>query len=135
MTDAVTLTLPFARPYYGVVRLVAGGLAARLDLSFEELGDVQIALESVLTNEAYAAGRDVTVMLAMAAGGLELSIGPLDAARLAQDLDSDLDESGGVSLRRLLTTLMAGFEVDHRDGGDWLRMTKDVARPGMATAP
>ena len=35
-------------PYHGVARLVVGGLAARLDLSYEDLEDLQLALESVL---------------------------------------------------------------------------------------
>ena len=61
MSDAVTLTVPHARSYYGVVRLVVGGLAARLDLSYDALDDVQVALDTLLATEAYAAGPDVTV--------------------------------------------------------------------------
>jgi anti-sigma regulatory factor (Ser/Thr protein kinase) len=126
MTDAVSITVPHARPYYAVVRLVVGGLAARIDLPYEHLEDLQIALESVLTNEAYAAGGEVTVDLRRAAGEIEVVVGPLDARALGSDLEREVDERGGVDLRRLLTTLMGRFEVDHRGGGDWLRMTKDL---------
>jgi anti-sigma regulatory factor (Ser/Thr protein kinase) len=44
MTDAVSLTVPYARPYYAVVRLVVGGFASRLDVPYEHLEDVHIAL-------------------------------------------------------------------------------------------
>jgi anti-sigma regulatory factor (Ser/Thr protein kinase) len=134
MTDAVSLTVPYARPYYAVVRLVVGGLAARLNLPYEQLEDVQIALESVLTNEAYAAGDDVTVDVRRADAAVEVVIGPLDARALGSDLDRELDERGGVDLRRLLTTLMGRFEVDDRDGAYWLRMTKDLPTREPTTA-
>jgi hypothetical protein len=126
MTDAVSLTVPHARAYYAVIRLVVGGFASRIDLPYEQLEDVQLALESVLTNDAYAAGDAVTVDVRRAAGGLEVTVGPLDGRRLGSELARDLDESGGVDLRRLLTTLVGRFELDHHDGVDWLRMTKDV---------
>jgi hypothetical protein len=126
MTDAVSLTVPYARPYYAVVRLVVGGFASRLDVPYEHLEDVHIALESVLTNEAYAARDVVTVDIRDAGGGLEVTVGPLLGQTLASDLAREVDEAGGVDLRRLLTTLMGAFEIDHRDGSDWLRMTKEV---------
>jgi hypothetical protein len=37
MADRVTLSIPHASPFHGVARLVVGGLAARLDLSYEHL--------------------------------------------------------------------------------------------------
>ena len=128
MADAVTLTVPYARRYYGVVRLVMGGLAARLDLPYEQLEDVQLALESLLTNDAYAAGDAVTVEVAATDAGLEVTVGPLDGRALEPDLHRDADEGPGVNLHRLLTTLMGGLDVDRRDGADWLRMTKVVQR-------
>ena len=132
MTDAVSLTVPHARAYSAVIRLVVGGFASRLDLPYDHVEDVQLALESVLTNDAYAAGDAVTVDVRRGAGGLEVTVGPLDGGTLGSDLARDVDEGGGVDLRRLLTTLVGGFELDHRDGADWLRMTKDV--PSARTA-
>ena len=133
MAEAVTLTVPYARRYYGVVRLVVGGLAAHLDLPYEHLEDVQLALESLLTNDAYAAGDVVTVEVAATEAGLEVTVGPLDARALEPDLDRDVGESHGVDLHRLLATLMSGLEVDRRDGADWVRMTKVVGRQAAAT--
>jgi len=126
MSEAVTLTVPHARSYYGVVRLVVGGLAARLDLSYDALDDVQVALDTLLATEAYAAGPEVTVEIALANGELVLTVGPLDPGALARELEDGADEGEGVGLARLLRTLTAGFELERRDGGDWVRMRKPV---------
>ncbi len=124
MPDAIRLTIPYARSYAGVVRLVVGGLAARLDLPYESLEDVQLALETFLANEAYAAAEVVTVEIELADGGLAVTIGPLAAQRLEADLAREPDSSEGVGLGRLLTTVMGGYEVDRRDGVEWVRMRK-----------
>ncbi|MBA2615381.1 MAG: hypothetical protein H0U90_06325 [Actinobacteria bacterium] len=129
MSDAVTLTIPHARSYYGVVHLVVGGLAARLDLSYDALDDVQVALDALLETDAYAGGPDVTVEIGLADGGLDLTVGPLEPGALARGLGRDSEESG-VGLARLLETLTTGFEVERRDGGDWVRMRKSV--PGVS---
>ena len=50
MTGAIKLKIPHQPSYHGVALLVVGGLAARLDVSYEQLEDVQLALESVLEN-------------------------------------------------------------------------------------
>ena len=130
MSDAVRLTVPHAPAYYGVVRLVVGGLAARLDLSYEHVEDVQVALESLLATDAYAAREEVTVEVSLAEGGLEILVGPLDARRLEPDLEPEGDEAGAVGLRRVLSTLTGGFDVERRDGNEWVRMRKDVVARG-----
>ncbi len=131
MTDAIRLTVPHAHAYYGVVRLVLGGLAARQDLPYEELDDLHIALETLLT-DAYATGGEVTVEARLGGGAFEVAVGPLDAARLDVDLARDPDEREGIGLRRLLSTVAGGFEVETRDGGEWVRMRKQL--PAAAEA-
>jgi anti-sigma regulatory factor (Ser/Thr protein kinase) len=131
--DAVRLTIPRTRPYYGVARLVVGGLAARLDLSWEDLEDLQVALESVVANDAYAAGGDVTVELAVGAEAMEVLIGPLDGGRLESDLSSEEEaETERVGLRRLLATVVESADVESRDGASWLRLRKPLPRGARA---
>jgi anti-sigma regulatory factor (Ser/Thr protein kinase) len=134
MSEAVRLTVPHGRSYARVVRLVVGGLAARRDFPYEELEDVQLALDSLLANDAYATGDAVTIEVSITDGGLELLVGPLDAARLDPDLAADADESTGLNLHRLLTTVAPGFEVDRRDGAEWVRIRKDVSLGEAPTA-
>ena len=132
MSDSIKLTVPRARPYQAVVRLVTGGLAARLHLSYEHLEDVRLALDTVLGNELYAAGEAVTLEVSVDGDVLDLAVGPLDAAALEADLAAD--ESQGVGLRRLLSTVVGGVEVERRNGAEWLRMRKPLS-PASAGAP
>jgi anti-sigma regulatory factor (Ser/Thr protein kinase) len=125
--DEITLTLPRDRPYFGVARLVVGGLAARLDLPYEHLEDLQLALESVLATDAYAVAGDVTVELAVEDTAVRVGVGPLDRARLATDLESE----EGIALGRLLRTTVEDVELEQRDGTAWVRFGKRI--PGGAS--
>jgi anti-sigma regulatory factor (Ser/Thr protein kinase) len=126
VNDSIRLTIPHARPYVGVARLVVGGLAARLELPYEALEDVQLALDGVLANEAYAAAGTITIEVELEGTALAVVVGPLKPGRLEADLAAASDEVEGVGLGRLLETVMAGHDVERRDGGDFLRMRKDL---------
>ena len=130
MTDTITLTVPFDRPYQGVVRLVVGGLAARLELPLEQLDDVQLALEALLSDDSYASGDTVTVEVEVTDDGLGIIVGPLETAALDAALQAEPDPERGVGLGRVLRTVMGGYEVEGRDGGGWLRMHKNVPAGG-----
>jgi anti-sigma regulatory factor (Ser/Thr protein kinase) len=132
MTDSIKLTIPHQQPYHGVVRLVVGGLAARLDLSYEALEDLQLAVESLLANDAYAVGDDVTIELSVNPGTVQMLVGPLDGARLRPDLASDAADAEGVSLGRLLATVVGDVGLEERDGGHWVRLEKTL--PGVAAS-
>jgi hypothetical protein len=121
--DSITLTIPHAKPFHSVARLVVGGLAARLELSYEHLEDLQLALESVLASESVK-GEDVTVDLVVGADSVVMKIGPLDPVGLADDL---APEAGAdVPLSRLLSTLVEDVSVEEGDGGQRLRLEKRV---------
>jgi anti-sigma regulatory factor (Ser/Thr protein kinase) len=122
--DAITLSFPAKRPFHGVARLVVGGLAARLDLTYEHLEDLQLALASVLERADYAASGEVTVELVVNPESVGMVIGPLNEDRVRADLAPDSGD--GISLRRLLSTLVGSLELEHRDGGAWLRLDKRV---------
>lgn len=126
MIDAITLTVPFERPYQGVVRLVVGGLGARLDLPIEVLEDLQLAVETVLANEAYAAGDAVQIEIEVDETALALAVGPLEADALAADLRADADDARGIGLGRVLGTVMGEYGVERRDGDGWLRMRREI---------
>jgi hypothetical protein len=122
--DAITLSIPHEKPFHGVARLVVGGLAARLELSFEHLEDLQLALASVLERDGYVAGQEVTVQMVVGPSSIGMSIGPLDAQELRADLERTPE--GGVSLSRLLDTLVDEIALEEREGGHWLRLDKQV---------
>jgi hypothetical protein len=124
VTGAIKLKIPHQRPYHGVALLVVGGLAARLDLSYEHLEDIQLALESVLENGGYARNSEVTVELDVQDDALVLVVGPLDGEALKPDLEDERDDR--IALGRLLGTLVEDVSVESRGDGDWLRLEKRV---------
>jgi hypothetical protein len=122
MADSITLTVPHAPEFYGVVRLVVGGLAARLELSFEGLEDLQTALEALLETEAYRTTEDVSFVIEVEGDTLAISVGPLAADALARDLDAAQD--GGLTLARMLAATTDRYELEERDGRGWMRMER-----------
>jgi anti-sigma regulatory factor (Ser/Thr protein kinase) len=118
--DVITLTLPGDGRFVGVARMVVGGLASRLDLSYERLDDLQLAVETVAGG--YTAG-DVTIEVLVRSGAIEVLLAPLDLERITAELESPGDAMGlGVLLPRVVDAI--GFE--ERDGVRWLRLTKQA---------
>jgi hypothetical protein len=122
VTDEITLTLPRDRDFYGIAHLVLGGLAARLDLTFETLEDLQLALASVL--ERPDAEGDVNVTLRVRDSAVEALVGPFDRERLDAHLRRESSED--LSIGRLLDAMVDRVEIDDREGGAWIALTKSV---------
>jgi hypothetical protein len=117
--DEITLTIPPEQPFHEVAHLVLGGFAARLNLTFESLDDLETALEAVL--ERAAGDGQVTVKLRLEDGKICTSVGPLPVESLRRELDRD--PGGKVTLRRILDTVVDGYTLD---GDGWLELTKHV---------
>ena len=125
MTVPITLKIPNAKPYHGVARLVVGGLAARLELSYEDLEDLQLALETVLEQDGYAAGEDVTVELGVGDESVDIRIGPLRGEKLREDLERK-EEADTIGLGRLLAAVVEDVSIEERPDGEWLRLVKSI---------
>jgi hypothetical protein len=108
MTDHITLTIPTASRFRGVATLVLGGIGSRLDLPYERVDDLQLAVLSVL--EASGDER-VTVEVEAESDALVVAIGPL--------ADSSADDG---ALARVLDPLVDAFESVQRDGRVWLAL-------------
>jgi anti-sigma regulatory factor (Ser/Thr protein kinase) len=121
--DVITLQLPRERPFFGVAQLVVGGLAVRLELSFEQLEDLQVALGELL--DQHETDREITVSVRVEDETIHALVGPFDAT-LEQELARDAGDS--VGLRRVLETVVDGVEVTNRDGQPWVELTKAVKR-------
>ena len=123
--EEITLTIPRDRAYYSVAHLVLGGLGIRLNLTFEHLEDLQLALDAVLERAQEA--EDVTIALRLKKGEIETAIGPLrDGVRAELEAASGDD----VGLRRILDTLVDSVELVEGKGGDWVKLTKAVEARG-----
>ena len=116
MTDTILLTIPTAARFQGVATLVLSGIGSRLDLPYERMDDLQLAVLSLL-----AAGGDdhISVEVKADGEGISVSVGPLAAG-------TEVDEG----LARVLDRLVDSFEPAERDGEEWL--TLQLAYAGSA---
>jgi hypothetical protein len=121
VTDEIVLTLPEHDEFRHVAHLVVGGLAVRLNLTFENLEDVQVALEGLL---ARAAG-EITVAVRLDDDGLVMRVGPFDGPTLRRELEDEREEVG---LRRVLETVSDGIQVLDLEDGCWVELRKTVER-------
>ena len=120
--DEITVTVPRERPFGAVAGLVLGGVTARHDVTLDVLEDLHVALETLLEHEE--GERELTVVLRLASGVVELRVGPFEAAVLAE-LDDEPGEELG--LRRLLDAVVDDVSVDEGSDGCWVDLRKHYA--------
>jgi hypothetical protein len=120
--DEITLTLPARRDFYRIAHLVLGGLAIRLDLTYEQLEDLQLALASVLGEQEPEA--ELNVKLKVEQGMIRAVLGPFAGGRLREAIEEADGEH--LDLRRLLETVCDRVSVEERDGAEWIELTKSV---------
>jgi anti-sigma regulatory factor (Ser/Thr protein kinase) len=120
LSDEIQLVLPAEEDFRHIAHLVVGGLGARLDLTFEHLEDLQLALDALLSRREDDG--EVSVALRIVDGCVHTSVGPF-AAEALDELERDDDELG---LRRVLETVCDVVEVQERDGGSWVELTKQT---------
>jgi anti-sigma regulatory factor (Ser/Thr protein kinase) len=120
VADVVTLQLPRDRDFRPVAHLVLGGLATRLELTYDVLDDIETALDELLERRELDA--DVTVSLRLDDDALVTTVGPF-AGRVANELR---DTGEGLGLRRVLDTVVDDVRLSERDGAQWVELTKRV---------
>ena len=119
MTDEIILTIPPEQEARRVAHLVLGGLAVRLDLTIENLEDLELAFDAILGRLDPAAAGEITVRLRLIEGSLEVVVGPLPV-RVLDEIEREADDELG--LRRVLDGTVDDVHVD----GDVVRLTKMV---------
>lgn len=116
VTDRIVLTMPTDSRFRGVGTLVLGGIGSRLDLAYERMDDLQLALLSTL--EAALDGQ-VTVEIEADTQGLSVAVGPLRS-------DAATDKGLALVLSRLVD------DVEHQrrdDGAEWVALRVAAQRP------
>jgi len=121
--NEIVLKLPREACWHSVVYLVLAGLAARLELTVENLEDWQLALTELLGRQR-PEGR-LELVFRASPDQLEARFGPADDELLAA-LERQED---GVGLRRVLSTLTDGVEVERSDEERWIVLRKAIVRP------
>ena len=109
MVDRIDLEAPLDDAFAGVVRLVVGGISERAGFGFEDMDDLQLAVERLLA-EAGAEGR-VSLAFELDEGRIRAQVGPLRAQRLAAALQHPDQSPGRLTLARILATVVSSFGV------------------------
>jgi hypothetical protein len=120
MADEITLTLPREPDFQSVAHLVLGGLAARLNLTLENLENLQLALTALIGRPGTAVTEPVTVRMTIRDDALEIVVGPLDG-KVLDAVDRGVDDELGI--RRVLESTVDDIHID----GHTVRLTKQVA--------
>ena len=111
VSDRIVLTMPTDARFRSVATLVLGGIGSRLELPYERMDDLQLAILSALdASDAKA----VTLEVDADEAGLQLALGPVRRGSGADD-----------GLVRVLSRLVDDVGHESRDGVEWL--TLDVS--------
>jgi 2-keto-3-deoxy-6-phosphogluconate aldolase len=113
--ERIDLEAPLSGDFHAVVRLIIGGIAERVDFAFEEIDDLQLAVERLLA-EAGTIG-SVRLMFEVGANGIRTRVGPLSEHKVAEALRDGDAAPGELTLRRILQTVVDSFGVDQAEDG------------------
>jgi 2-keto-3-deoxy-6-phosphogluconate aldolase len=115
MKERIDLEAPLSGDFQAVVRLIIGGIAERVDFAFEEIDDLQLAVERLLA-EAGTVG-SVQLTFEVGANGIRTRVGPLSEHKVAEALRDGEAAPGELTLRRILQTVVDSFGVDEAEDG------------------
>jgi anti-sigma regulatory factor (Ser/Thr protein kinase) len=113
--ERIDLEAPVTGDFHAVVRLIIGGIAERVDFAFEEIDDLQLAVERLLAE----AGSQRTVQLSFEVGhnSIRTRVGPLNERAIADALRDGDSRPGELTLKRILQTVVDSFGVDEVEDG------------------
>lgn len=113
--DRIVLTLPHDARFRPVASLVLGGVGSRLELSYERLDDLQLAVSCLI---AAGSGRELTMDAEADERGVSIAVGPLVTGTAA-------DGVLALILDRLVDTVQRMW----RDGEEWIEVGLRHVRP------
>jgi hypothetical protein len=126
--DRIELVAPVDRAFDPLVRLVLGGIADRIDLGFEELDDLQLAVER-LRAEA-GSQESLRISIEIGDGSIRTRLGPLREHAIADALQGPEPQPGELTLRRILETVVDSFGVEEAAGGELVVRLEKLVRRG-----
>ena len=111
--ERIDLEAPLSGDFHAVVRLIIGGIAERVDFAFEEIDDLQLAVERLLAE----AGTVGSVQLEFEVGddGIRTRVGPLSERKVLAALQDGEGLPGQLTLRRILQTVVDSFGVEEAE--------------------
>jgi hypothetical protein len=118
--DEIRLVIPAEEDFRPIAHLVTGGLATRNDVTYDDLDDLQVGLEALLSLRDDM--DELVVSLSADGGVLHASVGPFPPEKVQAE-----ESAGGLDLHRVLETVCDTHEIEERDGGAWVELSKRIA--------
>ena len=113
--ERIDLEAPLSGDFQAVVRLIIGGIAERVDFAFEEIDDLQLAVERLLAEAG--PGRQRAAVASRSARAASARAWARCRERAVADALRDGDAAPGqLTLRRILQTVVDSFGVEEADG-------------------
>jgi hypothetical protein len=106
--DRITLSVPPQEAFHGTLRLVIGGIGARSQLSYEQVSELQLAVESLVAHRTVR-GDAIIVEASVSGEQVSLLVGPFEPQ----------DDPGSL---RVLERLVDAVEVVTRGDAEWLEL-------------
>ena len=117
--DRIVVTIPREEGFEDVAQLVLGGVASRLNLTYESFDDLGTGVATLL--QRGAVDGSLTVEVAVGADRITTVIGPFPSGAVKGELERPDD---GVGLRRVLETVVDSFQAVERSDGEWVELQK-----------
>jgi hypothetical protein len=111
VNDRVTIRIPPATPYVGLVRALASGLAARVDFTYDQIMDLHIAIDEVCSRLLATTSEPLGVEFSFRVGDRWLGF----EARADGTPRGDREFLNPLS-QMILEALVDRFEILERDG-------------------
>ena len=118
MTDdheRIDLEAPLSGAFQAVIRLIIGGIAERVDFAFEEIDDLQLAVERLLAEQGQSG--NVSLSFEVGEDRIRTRVGPLSESAIADALRDANLRPGELTLRRILQTVVGSFGVEEAEDG------------------
>jgi hypothetical protein len=128
MADRITVLAPLDCAYRPVVRQLVGGVTAHASFTFEDMEDLQLAIERLLA-EAGPEGR-VALSFELGESRIRTRVGPLPEGRLTEALGQPDGGASRLTLRRILTTVVDSYGVEAVDGNGIVVHLEKLVRGG-----
>jgi hypothetical protein len=118
--DRITLSVPSQIEFHGTLRLVLGGIGARTQLSYEQVSELQLAVETLVAHRVVL-GERIDVEASVDGASVIVRIGPFAP-------------SDDFAARRVLERLVDSVAVLEAEGGQWLELAAGRAATAVGDA-
>jgi hypothetical protein len=117
--DRITLSVPPGPEFHGTLRLVVGGIGARSQLGYEQVNELQLAVENVVAQRR-SSGPAVVVQADVDDRSVTVLVGPFEP------------EDDPVGLR-VAERLVGSARAVTLEDGEWLELSSTNEKTGAAT--